>query len=88
MDVKIMISVRNEKQPPYGRHQIGAQRSGSGLELSRTRAVVLVIGKDLERETAPGLCLVVGVTGFEPAASTSQTSRATNCATPRYYFTF
>ena len=27
---------------------------------------------------------MVGVTGFEPAASTSQTSRATNCATPRY----
>lgn len=27
--------------------------------------------------------LVVGVTGFEPAASTSQMSRATNCATPR-----
>ena len=26
---------------------------------------------------------VVGVTGFEPAASTSQMSRATNCATPR-----
>ena len=26
---------------------------------------------------------LVGVTGFEPAASTSQTSRATNCATPR-----
>ena len=27
---------------------------------------------------------LVGVTGFEPAASTSQMSRATNCATPRY----
>ena len=27
---------------------------------------------------------VVGVTGFEPAASKSQTSRATNCATPRF----
>lgn len=26
---------------------------------------------------------MVGVTGFEPAASKSQTSRATNCATPR-----
>ena len=26
---------------------------------------------------------LVGVTGFEPAASKSQTSRATNCATPR-----
>ncbi len=26
---------------------------------------------------------LVGVTGLEPAASTSQTSRATNCATPR-----
>ena len=25
----------------------------------------------------------IGVTGFEPAASTSQMSRATNCATPR-----
>ena len=29
---------------------------------------------------------LVGVTGFEPAASTSQMSRATNCATPRYVF--
>ena len=29
---------------------------------------------------------MVGVTGFEPAASTSQTSRATNCATPRCPF--
>ena len=28
---------------------------------------------------------VVGVTGFEPAASCSQSKRATNCATPRYY---
>lgn len=28
---------------------------------------------------------MVGVTGFEPAASTSQMSRATNCATPRKY---
>ena len=27
--------------------------------------------------------ILVGVTGFEPAASTSQTSRATSCATPR-----
>ncbi len=27
--------------------------------------------------------LLVGVTGFEPAASWSQTKRATNCATPR-----
>lgn len=26
---------------------------------------------------------VVGVTGLEPATSTSQTLRATNCATPR-----
>ena len=31
---------------------------------------------------------MVGVTGFEPAASTSQTSRATNCATPRKFITF
>ena len=29
------------------------------------------------------LTFLVGVTGFEPAASTSQMSRATNCATPR-----
>ena len=28
---------------------------------------------------------LVGVTGFEPAASTSQMSHATNCATPRKY---
>ncbi len=27
---------------------------------------------------------MVGVTGFEPAASCSQSRRATNCATPRY----
>ena len=26
----------------------------------------------------------IGVTGFEPAASCSQSRRATNCATPRY----
>ena len=26
---------------------------------------------------------MVGVTGFEPATSWSQTTRATNCATPR-----
>ncbi len=36
-------------------------------------------------ETAGFRELLVGVTGFEPAASTSQTSRATNCATPRYF---
>ena len=30
------------------------------------------------------LAFLVGVTGLEPAASKSQTSRATNCATPRY----
>ena len=30
--------------------------------------------------------LVVWVTGLEPATSTSQKSRATNCATPRRYF--
>lgn len=29
---------------------------------------------------------LVEVTGFEPAASWSQTTRATNCATPRYGF--
>ena len=29
--------------------------------------------------------LVVWVTGLEPATSTSQKSRATNCATPRRY---
>ena len=32
--------------------------------------------------------LLVGVTGFEPAASCSQSKRATNCATPRYYLVF
>ena len=32
--------------------------------------------------------LLVGVTGLEPAASWSQTTRATNCATPRYLFDF
>ena len=31
---------------------------------------------------------LVGVTGFEPAASTSQMSRATNCATPRKHFNY
>ena len=31
---------------------------------------------------------MVGVTGLEPAASKSQTSRATNCATPRFYIEF
>ena len=31
---------------------------------------------------------LVGVTGLEPAASKSQTSRATNCATPRFLFDF
>ncbi len=31
---------------------------------------------------------MVGVTGFEPAASTSQMSRAPNCATPRFLFNF
>ncbi len=38
-----------------------------------------------------GLFRVVGVTGFEPAASCSQSRRATNCATPRkgiwYHYT-
>ena len=29
---------------------------------------------------------MVGVTGFEPAASCSQSRRATNCATPRFVF--
>ena len=29
---------------------------------------------------------MVGVTGFEPATSCSQSRRATNCATPRYSF--
>ena len=31
---------------------------------------------------------LVGVTGFEPAASTSQMSRATNCATPRKHYNY
>ena len=31
------------------------------------------------------LLSMVGVTGFEPAASCSQSKRATNCATPRCY---
>ena len=29
---------------------------------------------------------MVGVTGFEPAASCSQSRRATNCATPRFFY--
>ena len=29
------------------------------------------------------LCFLVGMTGFEPATSWSQTKRATNCATSR-----
>ena len=29
--------------------------------------------------------ILVGVTGFEPAASCSQSRRATNCATPRFF---
>ena len=29
---------------------------------------------------------MVGVLGFEPRASASQTRRATNCATPRYWW--
>ncbi len=31
---------------------------------------------------------MVGVTGVEPATSWSQTTRATNCATPRYIFIY
>ena len=34
------------------------------------------------------IMLLVGVTGFEPAASTSQMSRAPNCATPRFCIEF
>ena len=30
------------------------------------------------------VCRLVGVAGFEPAASWSRTKRATNCATPRH----
>ena len=39
-------------------------------------------------DTVSGVRLLNGmveVTGFEPAASWSQTKRATNCATPRYF---
>ena len=32
------------------------------------------------------LLILVEVTGLEPAASCSQSTRATNCATPRYLF--
>ena len=32
------------------------------------------------------LHIMVGVTGFEPAASCSQSRRATNCATPRFFY--
>ena len=34
---------------------------------------------------APCELAMVGVTGFEPAASCSQSRRATNCATPRFF---
>ena len=34
------------------------------------------------------LCFLVGVTGLEPAASCSQSRRATSCATPRYTILF
>ena len=54
------------------------------LELFWTRAKIWGKTKGPEREMAPGPCLVVGVTGFEPAASCSQSRRATNCATPGY----
>ncbi len=37
----------------------------------------------MEDKPSFSVVFMVGVTGFEPAASTSQMSRATNCATPR-----
>ena len=47
--------------------------------------VINCIIPNKENNRNPKITVVlVGVTGFEPAASTSQMSRATNCATPRY----
>lgn len=37
-------------------------------------------------ESSNSRAFLVGVTGFEPAASCSQSRRATNCATPRFFY--
>ena len=60
-----------------------------GTRLSMLRKIDFNAGENLKskrastRENACRGTRLVGVTGFEPAASTSQMSRATNCATPR-----
>ena len=77
------LGYENKKNPMKSEDFMGFLTRPLTLEPPRTRAFALDIRKSLEREMAPGPCLVVEVTGFEPAASWSQTKRATNCATPR-----
>ena len=66
---------------PIRRHRLAFL--GSHLE----PAQVLTLNQTKKgKDTDLPFPFLVGVTGFEPAASKSQTSRATNCATPRYSF--
>ena len=57
----------------------------AGLTENKPSALKICVGGSKEKgfENCFPKPNLVGVTGFEPAASTSQTSRATNCATPR-----
>ncbi len=88
-----MATVRNFLFLVFGgeegiRTLVGLPPNGFQDRLVMTTSILLHLRK-LERfkTTFPRIkCMdnmLVGVTGFEPAASKSQTSRATNCATPR-----
>ena len=53
-----------------------------GRRLLKVRTLLI---NSKQKDGSHRLFVLVGVTGFEPAASTSQMSHATNCATPRKY---
>ncbi len=64
--------LRGGRARPHSRHAIHY----------RAVRILPFLSNERPPESSGGLSLVE-VTGFEPAASTSQTLRATNCATPR-----
>ena len=84
---KIMEQKKEEMQPQTRAYTVEEIAAGSfHANEKRSSIKLLPFSKQYELLSAVRTLGLVGVTGFEPAASCSQSKRATNCATPRYLF--
>ncbi len=71
---------------PGGGRSVNPKQASVPVREQDAADIKLQCRRNIKREAKPPSLYLVRVTGFEPAASCSQSRRATNCATPGCVF--